>query len=421
MIPDHLPLSPIPNAALPHVAGRLFCTPLAIHQGKLETILGAVSPRLLNGDDLPPISGSVMTGAEADVRIEGGVAIIPVIGTTAARLTRMNLMSGAVAYPVVTQQVLYAVRAPEVSAIVLEIDSYGGEVSGLFSLHDLIRAMTKYKPIVAAVSDEAYSAGYALAAAASSIFMPETGGVGSIGVVAAHLDVSARDGQEGKKYTFVTAGKHKLDGNPHVPLSDSARERMQVEVDRLAALFATKVAANRKKLTPEKVLAMEAGVFFGQDAVDVGLVDRIGNLSDAVAEARRLVQSSGQPPQGGSPRNTNRRATVETNEASPPTTTPPVASAVDETAIRERAASAEAARAKEIADLCTLAGRPDLIAGFLGDRTSVSAVRERLLAVRAAQQSDPIDPNRTDPSQAAAAVAQGWDRALARLNQSKRS
>jgi len=112
-------------------------------------------------------------------------------------------------------------------AILLDIDSPGGESGGVFDPADRIRTGSQVKPIWAVANDMAFSAAYALASAANRVFVSRTGGVGSIGVIALHADQSGKGAQEGVRYTTVFAGARKNDLNPHAPLSDEAVASLQ--------------------------------------------------------------------------------------------------------------------------------------------------------------------------------------------------
>jgi ClpP class serine protease len=93
-----------------------------------------------------------------------------------------------------------------ITGILLDIDSPGGEAGGVFELAQRVRAANAVKPVWAVASDSAFSAAYAIASAASRIYVSQTGGVGSIGVIAMHVDQTARDAQDGYRFTAVTAG-----------------------------------------------------------------------------------------------------------------------------------------------------------------------------------------------------------------------
>jgi ClpP class serine protease len=120
----------------------------------------------------------------------------------------------------------------------------------------------------------AYSAAYWLAAAAERVYVPITGGVGSIGAVALHVDQSKRDKMMGYTYTFMYAGAKKVDLNSHQPLSDRGRARLQAEVDRFYGLFVADVAKDRG-LSAEAVRATQAGLLTPTEAQDGGYVDGV--------------------------------------------------------------------------------------------------------------------------------------------------
>ena len=142
----------------------------------------------------------------------------------------------------------------------------------------------------AVANDLAFSAAYALASGASRIVVSRTGGVGSIGVIAMHVDQSMKDAQDGVRYTAVFAGERKNDLNPHAPISDSAHAFLQGEVNRVYDLFVATVAQHRG-LSAEAVRATQAGLYFGPDAVTAGLADAVGNFDDALAQLGAALAS----------------------------------------------------------------------------------------------------------------------------------
>ena len=95
-------------------------------------------------------------------------------------------------------------------------------------------------------NENALSAAYAIASAADRLYVTRTGEVGSIGVVAVHVDESGADAKAGLAWTFVFAGERKVDGNAHEPLSERASATIQADVDRLYASSARSSPVNRK-------------------------------------------------------------------------------------------------------------------------------------------------------------------------------
>lgn len=268
---------------LPHLASRLFGTPLLVARPKLDVILGVLGPRLA-GAAMQPLDIAPSPTRDPEITPEG-IAIVPVTGTLVARSGYLAAASGLMSYGDIGDAVEAAANDPRVRGIVLDIDSPGGEVGGLFDLVDRIAAIRRTcgKPIHAVANEAALSAAYAIASVADSITVTQTGEVGSVGVVAVHVDESAADAKAGLTWTFVHAGECKVDGNPHAPLSSRARADIQADVDRLYARFVALVATGRNVM-PEAIRATEAGISRGEQAVRAGLADRVGTLRQAVGK-----------------------------------------------------------------------------------------------------------------------------------------
>ena len=373
---------------LPHLAARLFGVPLAIHRPKLDVILSVLGARVGLADLAAPVGYT--PAARAPGPPSGKVAVIPIHGTLVRRTSGIEAESGLASYTGIAAQLDAALASPEIAAILLDIDSPGGESGGVFDLADRIRAASEVKPVWAVANDMAFSAAYALASAATRVFVARTGGVGSIGVIAMHVDQSVKDAHDGVRYTAVFAGERKNDLNPHEPISNEAHAVLRAEVDRIYDLFVETVARHRG-LDADAVRATEAGLFFGPDAVATGLADAVGSLDDALTQ---LTQSLSPLPtqvatasQAGFLRNHQMESSMNdrTDPAASdrpladPAGSPPQPSA----ASTATATALSVADAVEIAQTCTLAGRTDLIAGFLEAQSSPSQVRSQLLAAQA--------------------------------------
>lgn len=267
---------------LPHIAARLYGTPLLVARAKLDVILGALTPRLA-GQALS-FDGEAIPSATVDVTPDG-IAIVPVIGTLVARSGYLGAASGLTAYSDIAESIEAAATDPGIRAILLDVDSSGGEVGGLFDLVDHIQAIRAQcgKPIWAVADEAALSAAYAIACTADRLYLTQTGEIGSVGVVAIHVDESAADAQAGRAWSFIHAGVCKVDGNPHQPLSDSARAMLQADVDALYGKF-TALVAERRRISPDAVRATEAAVYRGDQAVAAGLADKVGTLRVALAD-----------------------------------------------------------------------------------------------------------------------------------------
>ncbi|MBK9161103.1 MAG: S49 family peptidase [Nitrosomonadales bacterium] len=265
---------------LPHLASRLYGTPLLLARAKLDVILSVLGDRV-NWPESDLAVPSIQKRPSIDAPV--GIAVIPVVGSLVRRTVGLDPASGFTSYAEIAGMVDAALADASVEGIVLDIDSPGGEAGGVFELGERIRAADVIKPVWAVSADSAFSAAYAIGCSASRLMVSRTGGVGSIGVIAMHVDQTARDAQQGYRYTPITAGDHKNDFSPHEKLTPDAHARLQAEVDRLYGLFVDHVAAMRR-LDADAVRATEAGIYFGQDAVASGLADAVGSLDAVLAE-----------------------------------------------------------------------------------------------------------------------------------------
>lgn len=213
--------------------------------------------------------------------VKNGVLQIPVQGVL---LHKFSFQFGRMAtgYTYIERAVSRGLADPEVKAIAFVHNSPGGEVAGNFELVDFISANRNEKPMRAFASDHSYSASYNLAAAAGSIIMTRSGGVGSVGVVVAHVEMSEMLKDWGIKVTFIHAGKFKVEGNAYEKLSDHAKQRIQTRVDRIYGEFVAMVAENRG-MEESAVRDTEALTYDSSEALDVGFADRVGALEEEMA------------------------------------------------------------------------------------------------------------------------------------------
>jgi signal peptide peptidase SppA len=408
---------------LPHLAARLFGAPLLIHRPKLDVILSVLGSRVGLADLSAP-TGFVQPDRSAALADTGaahsGIAVIPIYGTLVRRTQGLEAQSGLTSYAGIAMALDTALADPSVAAILLDIDSPGGESSGVFDLADCIRAATAIKPVWAVANDMAFSAAYALASAASRLIVSRTGGVGSIGVIAMHVDQSVKDQQDGIAYTAVFAGGRKNDLNPHAPISGEAHSFLQGEVNRIYDLFATTVAKHRG-MGVNTIKSTQAALFFGADAVASGLADDVGTLDDAI----RQINSMLTPPV---PSLSRLLASQTLPETSPEKEIPMTQSAQPTPVLAQPGSTATTAAitstieaafavsdAIEIAQSCTLAGRTDLIAGFLEAKVAPSQVRSQLLTAMAQQSTEivsRIDPNAAVRQEMAASTPASPDNPL---------
>ncbi len=204
----------------------------------------------------------------------------------------VDAIVGLATYSDVVSRVRAAVSDASVPAVVLSIDSPGGEVAGLLDAADAIRAERSSKPIIAVSEGVMASAAYVLGAAASKVVLSRTAYAGSVGVVVEHEDVSGAMAMAGVKVDLIHAGAKKVDGDPSRPLSPDARADMQARVDAAWQMLCESVGASRG-MKPEAVKALEAGIYRGQDAIAAGLADEIGTVAGVLAGLSRQNTAAG--------------------------------------------------------------------------------------------------------------------------------
>ncbi len=281
----------------PHLAQRLFNTPIAIHPAKAEVVMAALADRLgiarlfsagqlvaLRPQAFDEDEAAVQRGPREDdakgYRIVGGVALIEVSGTLVQKLGTLRPYSGMTGYDGIRLNLLAALRDPDVRAIAFLIDSPGGEVAGCFDLADTIHSLRGEKPLWAILDENAFSAAYAIACACDRITVPRTGGTGSIGVIGMHVDFSEALSQAGITVTMIRYGAHKAEGNPYEKLEAAARARMQADIDTMGELFVETVARNRR-LKASAIRGTKAETFLGAAGVAAGLADAVQSPDQA--------------------------------------------------------------------------------------------------------------------------------------------
>jgi len=282
----------------PHLATRLFNVPIAIAPHKAEIVMAALADRFgitqlfrQDGEALMLANGGARAFLEdADSEqaqykpydVVEGVARIPIEGTLVHKLGTLHPFSGMTGYDGIRAMLSMALGDADVQAIMLDIDSPGGEVAGCFDLVDAIYEARGSKPIWAVLTESAYSAAYAIASASDRIIVPRTGGTGSVGVICMHVDMSQALSKAGINVTLIHYGALKADGNEFNPLPKQTLARFQADVDAMGEIFVETVARNRD-LTPKRVRGTQAGTFLGADGVEIGFADAVMAPDEAFA------------------------------------------------------------------------------------------------------------------------------------------
>lgn len=291
------------DAKYQRIVQAALAAPWAIQPQKLAVIQSLLALRV-QGHRLTPeeiraqlASAPTHQAAAGSGRAEGGaVAVLPLVGTIIPRADVLTEMSGAISVQRFTRAFRQAMADPDVSSIVLDVDSPGGQVSNVDELAAEIYAARGQKRVTAVANTLAASAAYWIASAAEELVVAPSGEVGSIGVFAMHQDMSAWLEAQGVKINLIAAGKYKVEGNPFEPLTDEARGFVQSRVDEYYDMFVTAVARHRNvKKSDVRGGFGEGRVVGAKEAVRLGMADRVATLDETVnrlANGRRRGRAS---------------------------------------------------------------------------------------------------------------------------------
>lgn len=228
------------------------------------------------------------------VEVRDGVALIKVRGVVSRYASWMHDICGGTSTEALAKSLSASIEDPKVRAVVLWIDSPGGQVNGLNELAEMIYAARGRKKIVAYVGGQACSAAYWVASACSEVVIDATAELGSVGTVAGFRILPPVDGEQRIEIVSSNAPNKRLD-----PTSKEGQAAVQIIVDDLEGVFLDAVARNMA-VTRDKVVADfgRGGTFIGAKAVKQGMAHRLGSLEGLIAELSGRGQSRAinQPP-----------------------------------------------------------------------------------------------------------------------------
>lgn len=216
---------------------------------------------------------------------QSGVGVITIKGPLLNTDSPLAAYFGITTYPAIRASLMSAVQDKSIKNILLHVDSGGGAVSGVADTGSLISRVGQVKPVTTFAGGDMGSAAYWLGVSASQRFATKTSIVGSIGVLAVHMDQSQALAKDGLKATVIRSGKYKALNNPYEPLSSLAKEQMQSRVDAAYRVFGDHVAASLGMT----FAAMDDKIgqgreFFGQQAVDAGLVNGLASFDAIISK-----------------------------------------------------------------------------------------------------------------------------------------
>ena len=318
--------------------------------------------------------------ADAGYAIIDGVALIEISGG----LTYRAYSWWTTSYLDIRDSFRAAIADERANSVLFLIDSPGGEVAGLFDLVDEIYHARGTKPIIAIADEAAFSAAYAIASAADEVYLPATAQVGSIGVIAIHVDQSGYDKNWGFRYTAIYAGDRKNDFNPHEPLKADGKEVLQAHVDKLFDMLTAVIARNRH-MTQAAVIATQAGFYMGAAAVEAGLADGTMSVRDIVTKmssskgdmAMNLNEVKDFIYQALAESMSEVKKMLEGIEARL------IEPVIDSSETTDSAAVATAVGAGDIVEMCEIAGMPELAGAMIRDGLTLDEAKSAILDAKA--------------------------------------
>jgi len=219
--------------------------------------------------------------------MHGNVAIIDIKGPMTNAANYWDRYDKVASYPAIREALVHAVNDPMVKGIILDVESGGGSVAGMFDTARMIRAINENLVPVLAFGESMFSAAYCLASAAGQVFMPKGGGAGSIGIIATHMDYSKMYADMGVNITVMRSGKYKALVNRFEPLTDAARAQFQHGMDASNEVFIEHVAEMRN-LTKARADS-EGKEFYGEEAKTAGLVDGVTTFEAVLSALQESV------------------------------------------------------------------------------------------------------------------------------------
>lgn len=340
-------------------------TPWAIQPDMLDTIAAIARGEGEGVEAVEAKMGRPLQNTRK-VTMRDGVAVVPITGPVFRYANLFTEISGATSLDVLAKDFTAALEDPQVSAIVLDINSPGGQATGIADFSAMVRAAGK--PVVAFVDGMAASAAYWIAAAAQGgVVMSKSAMAGNVGAV---LGLDTRKDANRIEIVSSQSPNKRPDAT-----TEAGRAQIQALIDALAQVFIEDVAAYRGK-TPEQVVADWNGgdMFIGARAVAAGMADRIGTLEEVIAG---LAGKSQTKPASLNSQGVKAMQTVDELRAAHPDL---CAALVEEG--RTAGATAERQRIHDIEALA-LPGHDALIAQFKADGKTSGA--EAAVAILAAE------------------------------------
>ncbi len=205
-----------------------------------------------------------------------------------------NLLGGGTVTPEeIMSQIDEAEENPDVKAILIRVNSPGGSAAASQEIFEEIGKIEK--PVVVSVSETCASGAYYVSSAADKIIANRASSVGSIGVIMQIPNYEDLYEKLGLKYTTIKQGEYKDIGSPDRPLTSEEVELLEAQLEEIYVQFISDVAEARDMDIKEVEELATGWVFLGTEALELGLIDDIGNYKDAINVAAELGGIKGKP------------------------------------------------------------------------------------------------------------------------------
>ncbi|MBE9536216.1 MAG: signal peptide peptidase SppA [Proteobacteria bacterium] len=195
----------------------------------------------------------------------------------------------------IVNNIVAAKRNDNIKGVVVRINSPGGGVAPSQEIYGELKKLGKKKPVVASMSSVAASGGYYVAAAAKKIVANPGTLTGSIGVIMEFSNIEGLLEKVGLKSFVVKSGKYKDVGSPNRPMTDKEKEYIQQLVDSVHLQFVTAVADGRSIDVASVKKIADGRILTGEQALELGLVDKLGSLNDSISLVAEMAGIDGKP------------------------------------------------------------------------------------------------------------------------------
>jgi len=274
-----------------HIANAIYSKPWLIAPAAHASIRRLFEERYnrvkageTSADNLTDLFGELMP----EMTVQDGIAIVPIRGIIGRGLGQLEKSCGAVDTEDIAANIAEALANPDVTAIMLDINSPGGTVNGVPECAEIISFANEQKPVMAYSSGEACSAAFWIASSARACYGSVSAEWGSVGCYLPWVDETAAYAQDGLRVELIknTGADFKGAGYPGTTLTPEQKAELQRGVDQIFAMFAGHVLAHRGQVSPN---AMRGQTFMSAEAKQLNLIDEVATFEQAIADLKLLA------------------------------------------------------------------------------------------------------------------------------------